>query len=315
MPQLISNPIISGFSPDPSTCAVDGLYFAVTSSFHFFPGIPIYLSKGLITWSHSGERRGSAQNFIIQTSDIWSNSWSDPVFFDFHGIDPNLFFDDDDRTYIQGSRVIDYSIQPSTTIDQFEIDVITGQKLSEQKTIWEGFIRVDAEGPRLYKRGQWYYLVITEGGTFEHHLVSAAKSRNLWGPYESADINSILPTADVTSHFQQTGHPDIFQDAQGQCWATVLGVRKKDGHCPMGRELLLTKVSWPTADDWPVLGPIMPEIEVSESSILGLGLKDIPFLLPKDAFLEIRNGPTKQCRSNGDCSKLTLIANPAHLFS
>lgn len=99
-------------------------------------------------------------NFVIQTSDIWSNTWSNPVFFDFHGIDPNLFFDDDDRAYLQGSRVIDYSKQPATTIDQFEIDVTTGKKLSEQKTIWGGFLQVDAEGPRVYKRGEWYYLII-----------------------------------------------------------------------------------------------------------------------------------------------------------
>ncbi|KAJ5729205.1 uncharacterized protein N7483_003713 [Penicillium malachiteum] len=370
MPQLISNPIISGFSPDPSACAVGGLYFAVTSSFHFFPGIPIYVSKYLVTWSHLGNainRReqldlaqsaaklvinrdghtlvatgglwaptirhhkdvfyitctntrwvnGEVQfrNFIIQTSDIWSNSWSDPIFFDFHGIDPNLFFDDDGRAYIQGSRVIDYSVQPSTTIDQFEIDVVTGQKLSELKTIWEGFIRVDAEGPRLYKRGRLYYLVIAEGGPFEHHLVSAARSQNVWGPYESAEINPILPSAETTSHFQQTGHPDIFQDAQGEWWATVLGVREKDGRCPMGRELLLTKVSWPTANDWPVLAPITPEIEIPESSIPDSGLKDVPSLLPKDAFLEIRNGPRKQYRSSNDGLKLVLVANPADLSS
>jgi len=48
------NPIIPGFAPDPSVVLVDGTFFLVTSSFHIFPGIPIYASKNLQTWVHIG---------------------------------------------------------------------------------------------------------------------------------------------------------------------------------------------------------------------------------------------------------------------
>lgn len=46
------NPIIPGFAPDPSVVLVDGVYYLATSSFHIFPGIPIYASTDLKTWTH-----------------------------------------------------------------------------------------------------------------------------------------------------------------------------------------------------------------------------------------------------------------------
>lgn len=51
---LYTNPIIPGFAPDPSVVLVDGIYFLVTSSFHLFPGIPIYASYDLQSWTHIG---------------------------------------------------------------------------------------------------------------------------------------------------------------------------------------------------------------------------------------------------------------------
>ena len=48
------NPIIPGFAPDPSLVYVDGFYFLVNSSFHIFPGLPVYASKDLREWKHIG---------------------------------------------------------------------------------------------------------------------------------------------------------------------------------------------------------------------------------------------------------------------
>ena len=44
------NPIIKGFNPDPSICRVGDDYYLVTSTFEFFPGVPIYHSKNLVDW-------------------------------------------------------------------------------------------------------------------------------------------------------------------------------------------------------------------------------------------------------------------------
>lgn len=48
------NPIIPGFAPDPSIAFVNGTFFLVNSSFHVFPGLPIYASEDLISWRQIG---------------------------------------------------------------------------------------------------------------------------------------------------------------------------------------------------------------------------------------------------------------------
>lgn len=52
--QQPSNPIIPGFNPDPSVCRVGDDYYLVTSTFEYFPGVPIYHSKDLINWDLIG---------------------------------------------------------------------------------------------------------------------------------------------------------------------------------------------------------------------------------------------------------------------
>lgn len=49
------NPIIPGFAPDPSVVRVDDTFFLVNSTFHLFPGLPIYVSKNLAEWKLIGE--------------------------------------------------------------------------------------------------------------------------------------------------------------------------------------------------------------------------------------------------------------------
>ena len=50
----VSNPVISGFNPDPSVCRVGEDYYLVTSSFEYFPGVPIYHSRDLVNWQMIG---------------------------------------------------------------------------------------------------------------------------------------------------------------------------------------------------------------------------------------------------------------------
>ncbi|KAI2474881.1 Glycoside hydrolase family 43 protein, partial [Pyrenophora tritici-repentis] len=152
------NPIIPGFAPDPSVVLVDGTYYLVNSTFHLFPGLPIYTSQDLIHWHQIGNAinrteqlsfsnastlihdwvmeticmqqarwgKSKLENFIISSTDIHASKWSDPVPFEFYGIDPSLFFDTvSGKTYMCGSK----SPGPSTKITLFEIDVATGEKL------------------------------------------------------------------------------------------------------------------------------------------------------------------------------------------
>lgn len=198
----------------------------------------------------------SYENFLISCKDIMSGTWSDPLFFPFQGIDPDLFFDDDGRAYVQGSWQMDRLKQPSCTIKQFEIDVASGKPLSEPREIWGGFARYDTEGPHIYKRAGWYYLLVAEGGTFEHHLLSIARSRNVTGPYESFAENPILTADGKDEYIQNVGHGDLFQDELGSWWAAVLGVRNEPGQ-PLGRETFLAPIDWPEGG-WPAISqPVM----------------------------------------------------------
>lgn len=211
---------------------------------------------------------GHFQNFYVTCTDICSNNWSDPIHFDFHGIDPSLFFDDNGKAYVQGSFVTDYSKQPSCVIKQFEIDIQTGKPLTEQREIWGGHAKIDSEGPHMYKRGTWYYLMIAEGGTFQHHMISIARSRNVWGPFKSYEKNPILTADGTNNEVQNVGHGELFQDEEGLWWAVTLGVRNRDGRYPLGRETFLTPVEWPSGG-WPTIESIAINVE-RESKTLEL---------------------------------------------
>ena len=48
--EAFANPIIPGFSPDPSICRVGDDFYLVCSTFEYFPGVPIYHSRDLVNW-------------------------------------------------------------------------------------------------------------------------------------------------------------------------------------------------------------------------------------------------------------------------
>jgi beta-xylosidase len=60
------NPIIPGFAPDPSVCLIGDTYFLVNSTFHVFPGLPIYASKDLVNWEHIGKWLASPATFSFR---------------------------------------------------------------------------------------------------------------------------------------------------------------------------------------------------------------------------------------------------------
>lgn len=208
-----------------------------------------------------------ASNFYITTDDIWGGEWSDPIQVDLHGIDPSLYIEEDGRAYVQGSWRFDTTEQPTSTIKQWEVDLATGNRLSEVQEIWPGFSRLYTEGPHIYKKDGWFYLLVAEGGTFEHHHLSMARSREIWGPYESCPHNPVLTSYGKKEVVQDAGHGELFQDAEGQWWATVLGVRKFDDgtRYPLGRESFLTPVSWPQ-NEWPTFEHPCPG-EFTRSSV------------------------------------------------
>lgn len=49
------NPIVPGFAPDPSVTRIGDTFFLVNSTFHLFPGLPVYASKDLVNWTLIGK--------------------------------------------------------------------------------------------------------------------------------------------------------------------------------------------------------------------------------------------------------------------
>lgn len=50
MTDIIRNPILPGFNPDPSICRVGEEYYIATSTFEWYPGVQIHRSRDLANW-------------------------------------------------------------------------------------------------------------------------------------------------------------------------------------------------------------------------------------------------------------------------
>ncbi|KAF7514742.1 hypothetical protein G7054_g15039 [Neopestalotiopsis clavispora] len=171
-------------------------------------------------------------------------SWSDPVVFKTGVIDPDLFWDDDGTVYIAQAGVVLQSI-----------DLDTGALSPETPlSVWNGTGGNYPEGPHLYKKDDWYYLLIAEGGTELNHSITIARSSSVWGPYESYEGNPLLTGKGSDSLFQTVGHGDLFQDGAGNWWGAALSTRCGPEYeiYPMGRETVLYPATW-AEGEWPVL--------------------------------------------------------------
>ncbi|RAH64401.1 glycoside hydrolase family 43 protein [Aspergillus aculeatinus CBS 121060] len=200
------------------------------------------------------------RGFYVKTANIWdSDSWSDPVNFDQVGFDQDLFWDDDGTVYLSSTyRKLDRT--PRADLKDFAVHIVpvdleTGASLAEPRLIRESASGV-AEGSHLFRRGEYYYLFTAEGGTESGHCewVSRSKTSPL-GPWEVAPTNPLWRNG-LSDEVQNTGHADLVEDAEGQWWVVLLGVRPvwRDGvweESVFGRETFLVPMNW--ENDWPVI--------------------------------------------------------------
>ncbi|WP_159797731.1 glycoside hydrolase family 43 protein [Puerhibacterium puerhi] len=296
---LVANPVLAGTYPDPSVCRVGDDYYLVTSTFEYFPGLPVLHSRDLVHWEQVGhvvDREGMLDyagiassgglyaptlrhhdglfwlvctlvdqqddarggNFVVTASDP-AGPWSDPVWLGESGIDPSLFFDDDGRVWVHGTRL---AAEPEwfhqTEVWLRELDPATMRLVGPEHVLWTGAVRgaVWAEGPHLYKVGGTYYLLAAEGGTEFHHAVSVARAEKVTGPYEGNRANPVLTHRHLGRDVDVVGvgHADLVEGPDGSWWAVLLGMRPYGGyHYNRGRETFLVPVAW--QDGWPVFAP------------------------------------------------------------
>lgn len=218
-----------------------------------YRGDTFYVSTTLVDDTKNISDTSRWDNVIFTTDNPYdSDSWSDPIHFDFAGYDPALFWDDGDQANVVGSHP--WQIRPG--IDLSPLDLETGE-VGKQKTLWNGTGGAAPEGPRLFKKDGYYYLVIAEGGTYLDRMATIARSKTLMGPFESNPANPFLTNANTTEYFQAVGYADLFTDANGNWWGVALAMRADlvNSAVPMGRETVLYPVTW-TNESWPLTSQV-----------------------------------------------------------
>lgn len=306
MTVIAKNPIMPGFYPDPSVCAVGEDFYLINSTFSYFPGLPIMHSRDLVHWEQIGnamhreeqlplEGAGHSQglfaptmryhngtyyvictnvsyggNYIVTATDP-AGPWSEPHYLQgADGIDPSLFFDEDGKCYYIGTHPnpdgCRYDGDYFIWIQELDIDAM--KLTGEVHNVWNGAMRGVhwPEGPHLYRRGDYYYIIHAEGGTGPDHAVTVCRSRNIFGPYENNFCNPILTHRHLGQSYpiKYVGHADLFETKTGEWYMVMLAVRPLEGYTTMGRETFLAKVIW--ENDWPVVNPgagmLTEEVEI-----------------------------------------------------
>ncbi len=310
--KMFSNPVIPGFAPDPSIERVGDDFYLINSTFEYFPGIPVYHSTDLVNWElisyalndsgqlnldtigsgsgiHASTIRfhdgvfyivttnnidGRLVNFIVTATDP-RGPWSEPhVLEGAPGIDPSLLFDDGRVWYVGNHAPPDPAFVGEMEIWLQEVDIERWALTGERYFLWRGCCQgVWAEGPHIYKKDGYYYLLISEGGTAYEHALSVAIATDIRGPYQNNPRNPILSHRQLSYDHPITGvgHADFVELADGRWYAMALGWRLVDGlHGILGRETFLVPLTWETEPywwkepkyTWPVVSPETGRIEL-----------------------------------------------------
>jgi len=192
-------------------------------------------------------------NYITTTTDIENGSWTEPKFVNASGFDPSLFHDSDGRLYFLNMQV-DFrlpGVKQFSGILLTELNPTTFAPISEPINICKGSHFGVTEGPNLYKRGEYYYLFLAEGGTGYGHATTVARSKSIAGPYEfHPDVAVVTSVHDDKYPLQKAGHSAICDGPDGRSFIASLASRPlANMRCPLGRETVISELVW-KEDDW-----------------------------------------------------------------
>ena len=270
------NPIISGDHPDPTILKDGKDYYMTFSSFFSYPGIVIWHSTDLVNWAPVGpalktplgtiwavdlcKHDGRYFVYIPAAPDgntwsiyaIWADRiegpWSDPVDLKISGcIDPGHVVGEDGRRYlfVNGIRRVrltddglatDGPVEPAYKPWRYPDDWVV-----------ENFA---PEGPELLRHGKYFDLVTAVGGTSgpaTGHMVIAARSASIHGPWEHCPHNPLVRTTSSAEPWWSRGHASLVEGPAGDWWMVYHGY--ENGFRTLGRQTLLEPIEW-TADGW-----------------------------------------------------------------
>jgi beta-xylosidase len=269
------NPLVAGDHPDPTILKDGRDYYMTFSTFDSYPGLIIWHSRDLVNWRPLNAaltrnigsvwapelcKHGSRYFLYIPARTetyrssyvIWADRiegpWSDPI--DLHlpnHIDPGhavgedgsrwLFLSGGDRVRLSDdglSRVGD----PEHVYDPWRYP---------EDWIVEGF---SPEGPKITRHGGYFYLITAVGGTAgppTGHMVIAARSRSIHGPWENCPHNPLVRTVEQSEKWWSRGHATLVEGPDASWWSVYHGYER--GFWTLGRQTLLDPVEW-TGDGW-----------------------------------------------------------------
>ncbi len=205
----------------------------------------------------------------ITTADKITGPWSKPIYLNSSGFDPSLFHDDDGKKWLVNMEW-DYrktgGAQFSGILLQ-EYDADAQHLVGAVHKICKGTHISITEGPHIYKKDGYYYLLMAEGGTSYQHAATVARSKQIIGPYELHPGNPILTAWEGEwpysaedekldkyigkSYIKKAGHASWCLGANGKWYLVHLGGRPvgNSNRCVLGRETSIQELVW-KEDGW-----------------------------------------------------------------
>ena len=299
------NPIVAGDHADPTILKDGADYYMTFSSFQSYPGAVIWHSQDLVNWTpitaalhqpigtvwamdlikHAGRfylyipvlQDNGTGVYVIHADDI-RGPWSAPIDLKMPGcIDPGHVVGEDGKRYlfVNGGRRVRLRDDGLATDGALENNAWKPWQYPKDWVV-EMFA---PEGPKLLRRGEWFYLISAVGGTAgppTSHMVTVARSRSVHGPWEDAPNNPIVRTVSADEPWWSRGHASVVEGPAGDWWMVYHGY--ENGYRTLGRQTLLEPIEW-TRDGWleakgGTLARHLPKPRLGQASPAGFALSD-----------------------------------------
>lgn len=269
------NPILSGDRADPTILKDGADYYMTHSSFDAYPGVLIWHSRDLVNWRPVGpalrtpigsvwacdivKHRGRyfiyipartptyRSNYVIHARSM-RGPWSEPIDLNLpRHIDPGHIVGEDGKRYLflsGGDRV---RLTDNGLATDGAVEHVYDPWRYPDDWVVESF---SPEGPKLIRHGDYFYMITAVGGTAgppTGHMVIAARSRSIHGPWENCPHNPLVRTQTAAEKWWSRGHATLVQGPSGDWWSVYHGY--ENGFWTLGRQTLLDPIEW-TPDGW-----------------------------------------------------------------
>lgn len=260
-----------GDFPDPSIVRDGRDYYMTCSSGRYSPGLPIWRSTDLTNWEAVGFALGerncdTAAPELIKYGELFyiyypahrsnwvttaaspSGPWSEPIDLKAKGIDPGHIATPEGERFLYFSGGYAAPLAPDgLSLLEKPRKVYSGWNYDDSYNV-EGFF---LESPKLFHRGDYYYLISAQGGTAgpsTAHMAVVARSRAPLGPWENSPYNPLVHTFKREEKWWAKGHGTAIEALDGS-WRIVYHAYES-GFMTLGRRTLVEALEW-TADGWP----------------------------------------------------------------